>query len=152
MKSTFVFVVMLFFLDSNAVVFNPKNQKKIQYQSIKEIVANPEDKAEVQLKGRITKKLYEEKYLFEDSTGEVVVEIDDKRFPLQEVTENTVLAILGDIKAKSGREPEVEGFLVRVLQNDNLRKSPVKKQKENSVEFMPADDIASAIINRNSSF
>lgn len=60
-------------------------------------VKNEWDDAWVTVRGKITKQLSKDKYLFKDSTGEMVVEIDSKYWQGVEVNENDVVELSGEV-------------------------------------------------------
>ncbi|MEQ9116356.1 MAG: NirD/YgiW/YdeI family stress tolerance protein [Rickettsiales bacterium] len=151
MRKSLIILLLSLFVDANATIFNPPNQQKQRYQSISDILDNPEDKIEVSLKGKITQKLFEEKYLFSDDNNEIVIEVDDKRFPLQKVTEDTTLAILGEVRVKTNRNPEVVVFLARVVDAKSNKTLSDDLGKESS-NTSAVEDFATSSINKNSSF
>ena len=55
------------------------------------------DDAWVTVRGHIVKKLSKDKYLFKDSTGEIVVEIDSEYWMGVEVDENDVVELSGEV-------------------------------------------------------
>lgn len=55
------------------------------------------DDAWVTVRGNIIRKLSKDKYLFKDSTGEIVVEIDSKYWLGVEVDENDVVELSGEV-------------------------------------------------------
>ena len=55
--------------------------------NIAEILKNPVDDMTVVLRGKLINKLSGDKYTVSDGSGEIVVEIDHKRFPAQQVTQ-----------------------------------------------------------------
>ncbi|MBO6056475.1 MAG: NirD/YgiW/YdeI family stress tolerance protein [Alphaproteobacteria bacterium] len=60
-------------------------------------VKDEQDDAWVTVKGNIVKKLSKDKYLFKDSTGEIVVEIDSKYWQGVEVNEKDVVELSGEV-------------------------------------------------------
>ena len=64
--------------------------------SIKEVKKMYDDQIAV-VRGNITKRLSEDKYLFKDNTGELVVEIDYKYWAGLQVDENDVLELTGKV-------------------------------------------------------
>ena len=60
---------------AHAQYTGPSDQPTIN--TVKDVLDNGRDDMDVQLTGRITKRLGDEDYLFADDTGEIQVEIDD---------------------------------------------------------------------------
>ena len=79
------------------------------------ILKNPVDDMIVVLRGKLIKKLSGEKYTFSDGTGEIVVEIDNHRFPAQEVTETTTVEIHAEVDKDFFGKPELEAERVTVV-------------------------------------
>ncbi|AZQ12544.1 NirD/YgiW/YdeI family stress tolerance protein [Shewanella khirikhana] len=75
--------------------------------------ANAPDDTQVLLTGRLTKSLGDEHYLFEDSSGEIKVEIDNALFRNLDVTDATVVELKGEVdKEWHGREVEIDSIRV----------------------------------------
>ena len=67
------------------------------------------DDSRVTLEGRITKQLKHEKYTFEDKTGSITIEIDDKDWNGVTVDSDDTVRIYGEIDKDHGKvEVEVE--------------------------------------------
>lgn len=62
------------------------------------------DEAKVVLQGNIVNSLGDEKYTFKDSTGEIVVEIDDEDWHGVKVTPEKTVEIIGEVD-KDANEP-----------------------------------------------
>lgn len=77
----------------------------------------PDDSAVI-LTGNIVSQLpdKDDKYLFRDSTGEIIVDIDEKDFRGQKVTPANVVRITGEIDKDFGRKAEVDVEYLEVLQ------------------------------------
>ncbi len=69
-------------------------------KSVAEIVKNPVDDQLVVLQGKLIRKTGKDSYLFSDGSGEIRVEIDDKLFNGQKVSETTVVEISGEVDKK----------------------------------------------------
>lgn len=70
---------------------------------------NTQDDSYITLKGYITKKLKHEKYLFQDSTGEVVLDIDKKiNKQLKGVDEKTLVEVYGEFDKKDSYDEKHE--------------------------------------------
>ena len=73
------------------------------------------DDARVVLEGKIVKDLGDEKYLFQDATGEIIVEIDDEDFNGRTITPENVIEIKGEVD-KGLIEPieiDVDSFVIK---------------------------------------
>lgn len=73
------------------------------------------DDAKVVLQGNIVNNLGDEKYIFKDATGEVVVEIDDEDWMGRKVTAENVVIISGEVD-KDHNEPtkiDVDTFTIK---------------------------------------
>ncbi len=71
-------------------------------------LADMKDDSHVLLKGNIEKSLGDEKYLFKDSTGTIVVEIDDKRWHGQTVTPQDTVEIFGELDKELIGQSEID--------------------------------------------
>jgi len=60
-------------------------------------VKDMRDDVNVIVKGKILQRAGDEKYLFEDSTGSIIVEIDDKDWRGQTVTPNDTIKLYGEV-------------------------------------------------------
>ena len=83
-------------------------------------VKDEQDDAWVTVKGNITKKLSKDKYLFKDSTGEIVVEIDSKYWQGVEVSEKDVVELSGEVDKDYFKDGKLSKIKLDV-------KSPVQK-------------------------
>src|SRR5690606_31085938 len=63
--------------------------------TVKDILAHPQDDQDVMLQGKLLRKKGDEKYVFSDGTGKIIVEIDDDDFPQERIDENTMVEIRG---------------------------------------------------------
>jgi uncharacterized protein (TIGR00156 family) len=75
---------------------------------------NLRDETPVILQGKIERSLGDEKYLFSDGTGSIVIEIDDRVWGVLSVDENEVVEINGEIDSKFRRN-EVEVRTIRKI-------------------------------------
>jgi len=64
--------------------------------AIKDVFNMYDDQIAV-IQGNIIKRLSDDKYLFKDKTGEMVVEIDDKYWAGLQVDENNILELTGKV-------------------------------------------------------
>jgi uncharacterized protein (TIGR00156 family) len=73
------------------------------------------DDARVALRGNIVRGLGDEKYLFRDKSGEIVVEIDDELWRGQTVAPTDSVEIRGEIDRDWGISVEIEADQIRKL-------------------------------------
>jgi TIGR00156 family protein len=72
------------------------------------------DDSQVVLRGNIVQQISHEKYLFQDSTGTVIVDIDDKDWAGQIVTPQNTVEIYGEVdKDWNSVEVNVERVVVK---------------------------------------
>jgi len=93
-------ILILFFILVPALLVNAEfvgPDASPQYNSVKEVLSNPVDDAIVVLKGRIIKKINKKKYVFEDDTGQITVEISYKKMIHLHITPKTLVEINGEI-------------------------------------------------------
>jgi uncharacterized protein (TIGR00156 family) len=65
--------------------------------SVKDLLATAQDNVKMCLKGYIIKRISHDKYVFTDGTGEVVVEIDNKNMPQEQITPKTLIKLYGKV-------------------------------------------------------
>lgn len=84
--------------------------------TVAQVKSMPDD-TRVTLVGKIVSQLpgSDDKYMFRDNTGEIMVEIDFKRFRGQEVTPNNTVRISGEVDKDFGRAPEIDVKQLDVL-------------------------------------
>lgn len=104
----------LFVLPVSAQYVGPNSTP--QLTKVAEILKDPKDDADVTVQGHLLRKLSDEKYMFSDGTGEIVVEIDDDDFPRQQVDETTTIQLIGEVDTSRRRPPEIDVDTVRILQ------------------------------------
>ena len=84
--------------------------------SVNEVLKSARDDAWVTLRGQILKKVGHEKYLFADSTGQIVVDIDDKYFPYDRpVTPQTTIEITGEVDREFVGRTEIDVKQLTIL-------------------------------------
>ncbi|MDR2031850.1 MAG: NirD/YgiW/YdeI family stress tolerance protein [Azoarcus sp.] len=76
---------------------------------------NLSDDARVTLRGNIVRMLGDEKYLFRDDTGEIIVEIDKKLWRDQTVEPKDKVEIRGEIDRDWGASVEIEADALKKL-------------------------------------
>lgn len=72
-------------------------------------VKDAQEGAKAQLTGKLTKSLGDEKYQFQDESGEVIVEIDDDLLRNIQIDENTPVVLVGEVDDDwNGQEVEID--------------------------------------------
>ena len=74
-----------------------------------------EDESKVILTGQIVNILGNDKYIFKDQTGEVVIEIDDEDWPLNKMTPEDMIEITGiiDKEFSNPMQIDVDSFVIK---------------------------------------
>lgn len=70
--------------------------------------AKSADDTQVVLVGFIIAKLRDEHYTFQDNSGKIEIEIDDKRFPSTPVSETTQVRIHGKVDKHLGKDATID--------------------------------------------
>ncbi len=97
----------------NAMAMNNNNQmqktnNQPTYWSVTEVMALP-DNSPVVMRGRITKNMGGNMYLFEDSSGNVMLEIDEEDWNGNTVRVNDIVTVYGNVdKGVNYTEIDVE--------------------------------------------
>lgn len=86
-----------------------------QLTQVAEILKNPKDDADVIVRGQLLRQVRDEKYMFSDGSGEILVEIDDDDFPRQPVDETTTVELIGEVDTGRRRAPEIDVDTVRIV-------------------------------------
>lgn len=84
--------------------------------TVEQILKKPVDDKDVTLKGKLIKKVGNEKYTFSDGTGEIRVEIDAEDFPKVAVDDKTTIQITGEVEKDFMESPEIDVDAVTVVQ------------------------------------
>ncbi|MBE6454071.1 MAG: NirD/YgiW/YdeI family stress tolerance protein [Alphaproteobacteria bacterium] len=71
-------------------------------------VKNKSDETIVVMQGQIAKALGDEKYMFTDKTGEIIIEIDDEDFNGVTVTAGEMVEISGEVDKEMMKPAKVE--------------------------------------------
>jgi uncharacterized protein (TIGR00156 family) len=85
------------------------------FTNIKDVLGSAPDNARVELVGYVTRQVGKEKYIFNDGTGEIRVEIDAKDFPQVRIDEKTKVRIGGEVEKEFLQSPEIDVDHVTVL-------------------------------------
>ena len=79
-------------------------------------VKNASDETPCILVGNIIERVRHDKYTFQDASGTVVVEIENKIFGNNEVTPQTKVKLVGEVDKKRQRSNEVEIRYLEIVQ------------------------------------
>lgn len=83
--------------------------------TVAEVLKNGTDDQRVTLRGQIVRRLYGDKYIFSDSTGEIRIDIDQDEWPAgQPINEKTMVEIIGKVDVDWGRVTEVDVKVLRI--------------------------------------
>jgi len=83
--------------------------------TVAEVLANGKEDMEVTLRGRLVKKVSDEKYLLDDGTGSIRVEIENEVFPAEKITDKTTVEINGEVEKAFLHSPEIDVDFIRVI-------------------------------------
>jgi len=87
----------------------PDAAPKMPVTTVAQIQAQPVDDQRVVLQGQITQKIGDDKYLFTDGSGMIVLEIDD--VPASAVPLNQPVKVFGEVEIDDGKlEIDVKGI------------------------------------------
>ncbi len=75
--------------------------------TVSEALTLPDD-APVKISGKIQKSLGDEKYLFKDATGTIIIEIDNEEWNGVNATPDTEIVIMGELDKGMLEETEVD--------------------------------------------
>ncbi|MDM0046969.1 NirD/YgiW/YdeI family stress tolerance protein [Variovorax dokdonensis] len=81
--------------------------------TVSSLLKSGTDDQPVILRGRITKRLTDDKYEFTDRTGSIRVDIDSDRFPPEVIDDKTLVEIHGEFEKDFMQSPEIEVKLLR---------------------------------------
>ncbi|MBP0599318.1 NirD/YgiW/YdeI family stress tolerance protein [Herbaspirillum sp. LeCh32-8] len=77
--------------------------------------AKAADKTPVTLEGVLASKIRDEHYMFQDNSGTIEVEIDNKHFPAAPVNEKTRLRLQGEVDKDFAQKATVDVKQVTIL-------------------------------------
>ena len=94
----------------NKNMMNNQTNNQPTYWSVTEVTTLP-DNSPVVMRGRITKNMGEQMYLFEDSSGNIVLEIDEEDWNGNTVRVNDIVSVYGTVdKGPNSVEIDVESI------------------------------------------
>lgn len=80
-------------------------------------VKSMRDDSFVTLTGRIVSRIGGDKYVFQDSTGQITVDIDDEDFRGQSVSDQTTVRITGEVDKDFGQPVEIDVKSLEIISN-----------------------------------
>ena len=117
MRSLIVMAVAVFVvtLGASSAVAQFAGPNEGAAQTVKSILDRPVDDAYVTLKGHIQSQVRHEKYWFSDSTGKILVDIDDEDFMGQRVSPRTLVQIYGEVEKDFMTNPQIDVKRIVIL-------------------------------------
>lgn len=111
-------LVLLFPLRVSAQFIGPGARETLT--DTQSLLNNPVEEQEVSLRGRLAKKVGDEKYLFQDDSGGIRVEIDDDEFLRlpRHVTPGMKIEIFGEVETAYLKSPELDVEVIRILSEE----------------------------------
>lgn len=114
-------VALLFILSPDAAsaqFIGPGAEKTIT--TAQSVLNDPVEEKQVSLCGRLAKKVGDEKYLFQDDSGGIRVEVDDDEFLRlpHHVTPDMKIEVHGEIETSYLQSPEVDVEVIRILSEE----------------------------------
>lgn len=105
---------------ASAIAFNAHAQytgpSSAKVNTVADVLKTAKDGTYIQLQGKITQQVGEEKYTFADKTGEIRVEIDKKDFTAK-VDAETLVEIRGEFEKDFLQSPEIDVDSLVVVTN-----------------------------------
>ncbi|MDH2997069.1 hypothetical protein A1D22_05160 [Pasteurellaceae bacterium LFhippo2] len=71
------------------------------------------DNAQVQITGKIIRQLGDDDFLFQDSTGQIKIDVEDEAWQGQNVTQNDTITIYGKVDKESFKANEIEVYRIQ---------------------------------------
>ena len=93
--------------------FEGPNANQLAIITVQEAL-NLNDDAKVVLQGNIVNSLGDEKYTFKDTTGEIVVEIDDEDWLDVKVTPEKTVEIMGEVDKEANEPTKIDVDVVTI--------------------------------------
>lgn len=95
---------------ANHSASQPVNQSAIAPTQVTSVAAAKQlkDDTQVRLEGQVIRALGKEKYEFRDSTGTIIVDIDDKHWNGKPVNRTAKVVLVGEIDRELGGKVEVD--------------------------------------------
>lgn len=86
-----------------------------QLSTVAETLAQAKDDQWVSLQGHIVRQIKHETYIFEDATGSMQIEVDDKVFAGQRVEAQTLVQIEGEFEREAFEPNQLDVKRLRVV-------------------------------------
>lgn len=95
---------------SGAVLADTVSQEQVQpvATSVAQILQDVKDDQRVSLKGQITKQLSKEKFLFNDGSGEIQLDIDDELTKVTPINPPVAIQLMGEVDKGLVSDTEIE--------------------------------------------
>lgn len=100
-----------------AATYTGPGSNQPREQTVSQALKMPDDTM-VTLAGRLVSKIGKEKFLFQDATGTMTVEIDDEEFRQLgnvDVTPDTVVRITGEVDKEILAKPEIDVKRIEIV-------------------------------------
>ena len=91
------------------------SQSRYTESTVQHVLDSAKDEQKFSLKGNIVEKLGDEKYRFRDSTGEIMLEIDDDDLPSFSFDHTTPLEIRGEADTHWRKPTDIEVDSIHLL-------------------------------------
>ncbi len=85
--------------------------------TVQAVLDDPHDDRDVSLRGRLAKQVGEEKYLFQDETGGIRVEVEEEVMPSSRVSPGTTVVIRGEVEDDFLQSPEIDVEEMRIVED-----------------------------------
>lgn len=84
--------------------------------TVADVLRSGYDEQRVILRGQILRRVFGDKYIFSDATGEIRVDIDQEEWPAgQPINDKTIVEIIGKVDVDWGRVSEIDVKVLRVV-------------------------------------
>ena len=93
---------------SGEVAYKTAKRNTPTAASVADVLKTSQDDQLVTLKGKLLKKVADEKYIFSDGSGEIRVEIDDELINTLKVDNSTKVEIVGEVEKDFLEDLEIE--------------------------------------------
>lgn len=95
-----------------------KSQSNAQVDSstVQVVLDDPRDDQDVVLRGQLAKKVGEEKYLFQDETGGIRVEVEEEVLGSRRIPPGKTVVIHGEVEDDFLQSPEIDVEKMRIVE------------------------------------
>ena len=91
-----------------------KNPTEVEILTIEQIQTLPED-TKITTKGKISKKLNDEKYQLTNGTQNIIIEIDDEIWNGQKVTADDMIIITGEVDKDMFKDATIDVETIEII-------------------------------------